>query len=73
MSRCLLICLLPLVASAAYAEEKPQLPNPAAVYCIEKGGKYEIRETGNGQVGICVLPDGTEIDAWDLFRTENQD
>lgn len=27
-------------------------PNPASQYCIEQGGKLEIRNEANGQVGI---------------------
>ena len=44
------------------------LANPAATYCIEIGGAYEIRDGDGGQVGICRLADGTEADAWILFR-----
>lgn len=47
------------------------LANPAAVFCTESGGTYEIRDGADGQVGICTLPDGTEIDAWDYFREKN--
>ena len=47
------------------------LANPAATYCIETGGAYEIRDGEDGQSGICKLPDGTEIDAWVLFRKNN--
>ena len=49
----------------------PSLANPAATYCIKIGGAYEIRDGDDGQSGICKLPDGTEIDAWVLFRENN--
>ena len=49
----------------------PSLANPAATYCIEIGGAYEIRDGDDGQTGICKLPNGTEIDAWVLFRENN--
>jgi len=39
--------------------------NPASAYCEEKGG------TVNLETGICTLPDGTEIDEWELYRSEN--
>ena len=48
-----------------------QLANPAATYCIESGAQYEIRDGDNGQSGVCILPDGREVDAWEFFR-ENQ-
>ncbi len=45
--------------------------NPAADYCIEQGGRYEIRKNSEGAAqGICILSDGTEIDAWEYLRRE---
>jgi hypothetical protein len=48
-----------------------QIANPAATYCIEIGGSYEIRDGEVGQFGVCRLPDGTEVDAWTLYREHN--
>jgi putative hemolysin len=36
------------------------MANPASVYCIDQGGKLEIREGDGGQYGVCVMPDATE-------------
>lgn len=44
------------------------MANPSATFCLEKGGAYEIRASDGGQIGICRLPDGTEKEAWALFR-----
>lgn len=44
------------------------MPNPAAVHCENKGGRYEISRTDAGEAGICQLPDGTSVDAWQLYR-----
>ncbi len=49
----------------------PGLANPAATYCLEIGGSYRIKDTAQGQVGICTKPDGTSQDAWALFRAQN--
>lgn len=46
-------------------------PNPASQYCVEQGGKLEIRNEANGQVGYCHLPNGQVIEEWKLFR-DNQ-
>jgi putative hemolysin len=47
------------------------IPNPAAVYCVEHGGKVEIRKDSSGaEYGICVFPDGSECDEWAFFRGE---
>ncbi|WP_068116998.1 putative hemolysin [Tropicimonas marinistellae] len=46
-----------------------ELPNPAAVFCVESGGQYEIRTVADGsQSGVCILPGGEEADAWEFFR-----
>ena len=47
------------------------MPNPASVYCTEKGNKHEIRTAADGsQNGICVFPDGSTCDEWAYFRGE---
>lgn len=46
-------------------------PNPASQYCVEQGGKLEIRNEANGQVGYCHLPNGQVVEEWNLFR-DNQ-
>ncbi|TLP55473.1 DUF333 domain-containing protein [Parasedimentitalea maritima] len=51
-------------------ENTAKLTNPAADYCLETGGSYEIRNSENGKVGICKKRDGTEVDAWALFRSK---
>lgn len=54
------------------AEQKVGMPNPAYTYCIDvKGGKVEDRPGESGEVGICILPDGTEIEVWELFRQDH--
>lgn len=48
---------------------KVGMPNPAAIYCVALGYKYEIRKNKNGgQYGVCIFPDGTECDEWDFYR-----
>ncbi len=48
------------------------LANPAAVFCVEQGGRFEIREAKAGGTGIRILPDGTEVDAWTYFREQSR-
>jgi putative hemolysin len=40
------------------------VPNPASFYCQEMGYELDIRNTDNGQEGVCVFPDGTECEEW---------
>ncbi|KGG81999.1 MULTISPECIES: DUF333 domain-containing protein [Comamonas] len=47
------------------------MANPASVYCAKLGGKTRIEKTTAGERGICVLPNGTEIDEWELFRRDH--
>lgn len=47
------------------------VPNPAAVFCAESGGRYEMREEAAGVRGVCMLPDGEEVDAFEHFRREH--
>ena len=47
------------------------IANPASVYCVEQGGKLEIRKAADGsEQGFCVFPDGSECEEWAFFRGE---
>jgi putative hemolysin len=46
------------------------LRNPAAVYCTKMGYEYKTVQTEAGERGICVLPNGDEVDAWAFYRGE---
>ncbi|CAM4165909.1 DUF333 domain-containing protein [Kerstersia similis] len=58
------------VAGGANAAQAVSLPNPASVYCEEKGGTVTVESTPAGQAGICLLPDGRRIDEWALYRRD---
>lgn len=48
------------------------MPNPASVYCLEKGGQsVSARSEDGGEYAICHLPDGTQIEEWALFRRDH--
>ena len=42
--------------------------NPAALYCAALGYAFEIERTRNGERGVCVLPSGARVDAWEFYR-----
>ena len=63
--------LMPLAACDPVPEQSTELANPAATFCVESGAKYEIRDGADGQTGVCILPDGREVDAWEYFRENN--
>lgn len=47
--------------------------NPASEYCINQGGKLEIKNEVNGQVGYCHLPNGQVIEEWKFFRDSSKE
>jgi len=67
----LIIAALAVAACGGKAEPTANMPNPAAVYCEEHGGKVDIRTAADGsQQGFCILGDGTECDEWAYYRGE---
>lgn len=71
------IGLLALPACGGTSDEEPStsptagLANPASVFCEQQGGTVEIVDEAGGQVGYCILPDGTRIEEWEYFRSMN--
>jgi beta-lactamase superfamily II metal-dependent hydrolase/putative hemolysin len=61
--------VLALGSAQVQATPVPGLPNPASVYCVELG--YELRIVdADGQVGMCIFPDGTQCEEWSFFEGE---
>lgn len=58
----LIFTFLTLIAQKSYK-------NPAAVYCIAMGCKYEITTDSKGNsISRCILPDGSQVDPWDFYK-----
>jgi len=68
----LLVLLIPGLFLTACAQQSVGLANPASVYCKEKGGTLVIKNSEKGQIGICQLPDGSEIEEWELYRRDHK-
>ncbi|WP_431223533.1 putative hemolysin [Serratia sp. L9] len=47
------------------------MANPADVYCTKLGGKLNGRQNAQGQYSTCTLPNGQEMDSWELFRRDH--
>lgn len=43
------------------------LLDPAMKYCTELGYKFKVIPAEGGERGICELPDGSSVDAWDFL------
>ncbi|MDD5112317.1 MAG: DUF333 domain-containing protein [Candidatus Altiarchaeota archaeon] len=47
-----------------------QMANPASQKCVSDGGRLEIVDRSDGQIGVCHFDDGTICDEWAYFRGE---
>lgn len=63
-----------LISGCTPKESDPsvKIANPAAEHCVKAGGKFETVKENAGERGMCHLPDGTVVDAWERFRRDNQ-
>ncbi|MFT4090626.1 MAG: DUF333 domain-containing protein [Asticcacaulis sp.] len=72
MRTLILAALVPLAAcTTPQAPKVIGMPNPASKYCVDQGGRSEIRKSAEGDTGYCHLPDGRVIEEWELFRSQN--
>ena len=44
------------------------MANPAAVACLEAGGKLTKIYTDKGEQGMCTLPSGVVCEEWAFFK-----
>ena len=66
-------CAWPRASVAPQAAPSPArvgLANPAAVACVQAGGRSQIERGAEGERGICLLPGGLRCDEWAWFRKE---
>ena len=62
-------CLL--VLAGCSTPSQPEAPNPASVYCQQKGGTLIPVQTAQGVSNNCKLPGGETIDEWALWRRDH--
>ena len=59
-------------ATNEVAPQRVGMANPASEHCLKKGGKVEIKKNvEGGEYGMCHLPDGSQVEEWELFRRDN--
>ena len=46
--------------------------NPSAAYCVDLGYEYDVRETVEGEFGVCIFPDGSEAVGWKFFAGQEK-
>ncbi len=70
MTRTALTLSMMLLATGLAAQTTTTMANPAATFCVENNGEYQIRKNADGsEYGVCILPDGKEVDAWEYLRS----
>ncbi|WP_305405198.1 DUF333 domain-containing protein [Photobacterium leiognathi] len=70
------LLLLSLIASASLVgcktlptQPTANMANPAATYCVEHGGNYQITTNKDGsQAGVCHFKNGSQCDGWEYLR-----
>jgi putative hemolysin len=54
----------------SFVQEVSEISNPASEYCIENGGRLEIRKDLQGEAGFCIFENGNECEEWAFFNGE---
>ena len=62
------IFLFTLLSFLLFSSNGISLLNPAEVYCRELGYEYSTKVSDAGEYGVCKLPDGLEVDAWEFLK-----
>ncbi|OLQ93534.1 hemolysin [Vibrio panuliri] len=52
--------------------EYQTVSNPAAVYCVQRGGELETVSENSQRVTYCLLSDGSRIEQWEYYRQNHQ-
>lgn len=45
--------------------------SPASKFCVDSGGRVQIAPSEDGEVGICILPDGQRVEEWDFYESNS--
>jgi putative hemolysin len=51
-------------------QDHQSMGNPASLYCTSLGYESVVKKDANGsETGVCRMPNGTEVDEWELYRS----
>ena len=64
--------ILLLSACSQTPPPKLDMANPAAKYCIAVNGTLAQVTNEQGTMTMCNLPNGQQIEQWQLFRRDHQ-
>ncbi|MCG8697419.1 MAG: DUF333 domain-containing protein, partial [Bacteroidales bacterium] len=69
MNKNICLLLLAVIFSVSVLNAQKGFVNPSAQYVEAMGYKYKITTSEDGsQYGVAVLPNGEEVDAWELYK-----
>lgn len=75
MRKTWLVFIFTLAACTSRTDEPRPAPvakaNPAAVYCLQKGGERVPVQSPQGVRTVCKLSSGELIDEWELWRRDH--
>lgn len=47
------------------------MANPASVFCWQQGGRLRIAKPDQGELTLCVLPNGHQVEEWAFYRGQH--
>lgn len=70
----ILFSVMPLCSSAGYVDnffdrdiDDPTI-NPSALYCEKLGYEFVVKDTKEGELGVCVFSENKEVSAWKFLQ-----
>lgn len=69
-----MIAMTTVLSACTATNQAPSvgMANPASEFCVKQGGKSEIHKNADGsEYGVCILPNGQEVEEWEYFRQHN--
>ncbi|RTZ17574.1 DUF333 domain-containing protein [Vibrio aquaticus] len=54
-------------------KEYTSMANPAAVYCVQKGGELETVSESDQRITYCVLSDEERVEQWEYYRNNHKE
>lgn len=61
-----------LLSACSQTPPPLDMANPAAKYCIAVKGTLEQITNDQGTITMCNLPNGQQVEQWQLFRRDHQ-
>jgi putative hemolysin len=57
-----------ITTGAVNSDLRIGIPNPASMYASKMGCTHKTMTIKEGQIGVCIFPDGSECEEWAFYR-----